>query len=67
MSAAAGAVVAAALWWRTHPSACPYRQRFWVEAPHPFVTRDRLRTALAPQPGQTVLEVGLGTGDTRSR
>jgi ubiquinone/menaquinone biosynthesis C-methylase UbiE len=59
---AAGGVLAAALWWRAHPSACPYGQRFWVEAPHPFITRERLKAALAPQPGQTVLEVGPGTG-----
>jgi ubiquinone/menaquinone biosynthesis C-methylase UbiE len=61
--AVAGLVVgAAALWWRRHPSACPYGQRFWVEAPHPFITRRRLLSALAPQPGETVLEVGPGTG-----
>jgi ubiquinone/menaquinone biosynthesis C-methylase UbiE len=59
---AAGGVVGAALWWRTHPSACPYSQRFWVEAPHPFITRARLREALAPRPGHAVLEVGPGTG-----
>jgi ubiquinone/menaquinone biosynthesis C-methylase UbiE len=53
---------AAALWWRNHPSACPYRQRFWVEAPHPFITRARLREALDARPGETVLEVGPGTG-----
>jgi ubiquinone/menaquinone biosynthesis C-methylase UbiE len=50
------------LWWRRNPSACPYSQRFWVQAPHPFITRARLREALAPAPGQTVLEVGPGTG-----
>jgi ubiquinone/menaquinone biosynthesis C-methylase UbiE len=59
---AGGAVVAGALWWRTHPSACPYNQRFWVQAPHPFITRDRLLEALQPQSGETVLEVGPGTG-----
>jgi ubiquinone/menaquinone biosynthesis C-methylase UbiE len=59
---ALGAVVAAALWWRRHPSACPYGQRFWVEAPHPLITRERLRRVLAPQPGERVLEVGPGTG-----
>jgi len=59
---AAGGVLAAAAYWRKNPSACPYGQRFWVEAPHPFITRARLREALDPQPGQTVLEVGPGTG-----
>jgi ubiquinone/menaquinone biosynthesis C-methylase UbiE len=57
-----GAVAAAAVWWRRHPSACPYGQRFWVEAPHPLITRERLRRVLAPRPGERVLEVGPGTG-----
>ncbi len=56
------AVVGAALWWRKNPSACPYGQRFWVEAPHPIITRDRLRTVLRPAPGERVLEIGPGTG-----
>ncbi len=60
--AAAGALGAAALWWRRHPSACPYGQRFWVQAPHPFITRARLRKVLAPQPGERILEIGPGTG-----
>jgi SAM-dependent methyltransferase len=60
--AAGAAVLAAALWWRMHPSACPYRQRFWVEAPHPLITRARLREVLEPRPGERVLEVGPGTG-----
>jgi len=60
--AAAAATLAAALWWRKNPSACPYGQRFWVEAPHPFITRDRLREVLRPQPGERLLELGVGTG-----
>jgi len=56
------AVLGAALWWRRNPSACPYSQRFWVEAPHPFITRERLREILAPSPGDRLLEVGPGTG-----
>src|SRR4051794_35822322 len=56
------ATLAAALWWRRNPSACPYGQRFWVEAPHPFITRDRLREVLRPQPGERLLELGVGTG-----
>lgn len=57
-----GGVLAAAIWWRRHPTACPYAQRFWVEAPHPLITRSRLREILAPKPGQRILEVGPGTG-----
>ena len=56
---AAGAV---ALWWRKNPSACPYGQRFWVEAPHPLITRARLREILEPRPGERLLEIGPGTG-----
>ena len=60
--AALAAAVAAALWWRKNPSACPYNQRFWVQAPHPFITRERLHEVLALKPGERVLEVGPGTG-----
>jgi ubiquinone/menaquinone biosynthesis C-methylase UbiE len=61
--AVAGAAVgAAALWWRKNPSACPYGQRFWVEAPHPIITRDRLRQVLRPAPGERLLEIGPGVG-----
>jgi len=56
------AVAGAAVWWRRNPSACPYSQRFWVEAPHPFITRERLREILEPTPGERLLEVGPGTG-----
>jgi ubiquinone/menaquinone biosynthesis C-methylase UbiE len=62
LGAAAGATLAAALWWRKNPSACPYGQRFWVEAPHPVITRDRLRQVLRPEPGERLLELGVGTG-----
>jgi SAM-dependent methyltransferase len=56
------AVVGGALWWRSHPSACPYGQRFWVEAPHPIISRKRLRRVLRPAQGERVLEIGPGTG-----
>lgn len=62
LGAAAAATLAAALWWRKNPSACPYGQRFWVEAPHPIITRDRLRAVLRPEPGERLLEIGVGTG-----
>ena len=55
-------MLGAALWWRRNPSACPYSQRFWVQAPHPFITRERLRATLDPAPGERVLEIGPGTG-----
>ena len=55
-------MVAAALWWRRNPSACPYGQRFWVEAPHPLITRERLREILEPMTGERILEIGPGTG-----
>jgi ubiquinone/menaquinone biosynthesis C-methylase UbiE len=62
LGVAGAATLGAALWWRKNPSACPYGQRFWVEAPHPIVTRDRLREVLRPKPGERVLEIGPGTG-----
>ncbi len=62
LGAAALATLGAALWWRKNPSACPYGQRFWVEAPHPIITHERLRQVLAPQPGERILEIGPGTG-----
>ena len=60
--AAALATLGGALWWRNNPSACPYGQRFWVQAPHPFVSRERLHYVMRPQPGERVLEIGPGTG-----
>jgi ubiquinone/menaquinone biosynthesis C-methylase UbiE len=62
LAAAGAAILAGALWWRRNPSACPYGQRFWVEVPHPIVTRERLRSVLRPAPGERILEIGPGTG-----
>jgi ubiquinone/menaquinone biosynthesis C-methylase UbiE len=62
LGGAALAVTGAALWWRQNPSACPYGQRFWVEAPHPIITRERLRSVLRPRSGERLLEIGVGTG-----
>ena len=53
---------AAALWWRKNPSACPYGQRFWVEAPHPVITRKRLLEVARARARRAVLEIGPGTG-----
>jgi ubiquinone/menaquinone biosynthesis C-methylase UbiE len=62
LAAAGLATLGAALWWRRNPSACPYGQRFWVEAPHPLITRPRLRETLGPAAGERLLEIGPGTG-----
>ena len=62
LAAALAGLLGGALWWRHHPSACPYGQRFFVEAPHPFITRARLAETLEPRPGERMLEVGPGTG-----
>ena len=60
--AGAAAVAGVVLWLRKNPFPCPYSQRFWVEAPHPLITRQRLREILEARPGERVLEVGPGTG-----
>jgi ubiquinone/menaquinone biosynthesis C-methylase UbiE len=62
LGAGALATAGAALWWRNNPSACPYGQRFWVQAPHPIVTRERLYYVMRPATGERVLEIGPGTG-----
>jgi ubiquinone/menaquinone biosynthesis C-methylase UbiE len=56
------AIAAGAYWARKNPSACPYGQRWMIEIPHPLITRARLRDALAPSPGERMLEIGPGTG-----
>lgn len=60
--AGTAAVLSAALWWRKHPSACPYSQRLWVELPHPLITPRRLREVIRPDAGEHMLEIGPGTG-----
>jgi protein-L-isoaspartate O-methyltransferase len=61
---AVGGVLAlgAGLWWRTHPSPCPYGLRLWVQVPHPIISRSRLKRVLEPCPGERILEIGPGTG-----
>jgi ubiquinone/menaquinone biosynthesis C-methylase UbiE len=60
--AALAALVGGAIWWRRNPSAMPYWQRFFVDLPHPGITRARLIDVLDPQPKERILEVGPGTG-----
>jgi ubiquinone/menaquinone biosynthesis C-methylase UbiE len=55
-------LMAAVVWLRTHPSPLPYSQRLFVQGPHLFLGRQRLREILKPEPGERVLEVGPGTG-----
>jgi ubiquinone/menaquinone biosynthesis C-methylase UbiE len=56
------ALLGGALWWRRNPSAMPYWQRFFVDLPHPGITRARLVEVLEPSPRERILEVGPGTG-----
>jgi ubiquinone/menaquinone biosynthesis C-methylase UbiE len=57
-----GVATGAGAWWaRTHPSACPYAQR-WLLGRRPLITRERLLEVLAPAPGERILELGPGTG-----
>lgn len=56
------AALGAGLWWRKHPSPCPYGLRLWVQVPHPIISRSRLKRVLDPRPGERILEIGPGTG-----
>lgn len=49
-------------WWRLHPSDRPFAQRWWVDFPHPSVTRGRLFSALEPRPNERALDIGAGSG-----
>jgi SAM-dependent methyltransferase len=58
----AGVATVAGAWWaRTHPSACPYSQR-WLLGRRPLITRERLLDVLSPEPAERILEIGPGTG-----
>ncbi len=59
----AGVAFAGGVWWiRTHPTPLPYSQRFFVQVPHPLLTRRRLLRLLGLEPGERLLEIGPGTG-----
>jgi len=63
LALAAAAVVGAAFWWaRTHPSACPYSQRWMLDVPRPGHTSAKLIALLRPMAGERILELGPGTG-----
>lgn len=59
---AALAGVAGGLWYRRYTTPFPYAQRWMLDKELPHLTRDRLRLALDPQPGERILEIGPGTG-----
>jgi ubiquinone/menaquinone biosynthesis C-methylase UbiE len=56
------ALAAGGYWSRTHPAACPHSLRFILRFPRRALARERLLEALAPAPGEHVLEVGPGSG-----
>jgi ubiquinone/menaquinone biosynthesis C-methylase UbiE len=62
LGAAGAAIAAGGRYARTHPSACPYSQRWMVELPKPGVSTGRLLQLLEPKPGERMLEIGPGTG-----
>ena len=62
LAVSVAAAFGAGVWWRKHPSPCPYALRLWVQVPHPIISRSRLRRFLEPQAGERILEIGPGTG-----
>jgi len=63
IGAAAGVAVAAGgLWYRRYTTPFPYTQRWMLDKELPYLTRERVCSLLAPQPGEAVLEIGPGTG-----
>jgi ubiquinone/menaquinone biosynthesis C-methylase UbiE len=47
---------------RRNPGALSYSQRLLLGMPRPSLSRNRLRSLLAPAPGERLLEIGPGTG-----
>jgi ubiquinone/menaquinone biosynthesis C-methylase UbiE len=61
-AAGATAVAAAVVSQRIKPLPCPYALRWTTDVPRPFLTRRAVVSALAPEPGEDVLEIGPGPG-----
>jgi ubiquinone/menaquinone biosynthesis C-methylase UbiE len=55
-------ILAGAVFFRRHPSACPYAFRSSLDFPRPFLKRSTLLELLAPKPGEPLIEIGPGTG-----
>ncbi len=62
LSTTAAGLAGAALWWRRHPSACPYGGHAILDLPRPGLGIASLLRALDPQPGERMLEIGPGSG-----
>lgn len=50
------------LWYRRATAPFPYAMRRMLDAELPYLSRSRLCAALAPRPGERILEIGPGTG-----
>ena len=50
------------VWAALRPTPFPYFARPILDLPRPLITRARLVAALAPRPGERMLELGPGTG-----
>src|ERR1700730_3713333 len=58
----AGLAAAAGLWWRKYTTPFPYSLGWMLNEEFPGLSRDRMLSILAPDPGEAILEVGPGTG-----
>lgn len=58
----AGLGAAGGLCYRRYTTPFPYAQRWMLDKELPYLTRERLCAALAPRPGERILEIGPGTG-----
>jgi ubiquinone/menaquinone biosynthesis C-methylase UbiE len=62
LTAAAGIGAGLLISQRIKPMPCPYSQRWMLEIPRPNLGRDDIVRALDPRAGESVLELGPGTG-----
>ncbi len=54
--------IGAWLFWRLDQAPYPFVLRWLLNIPLPWLTNKRLTQALAPRPGERILEIGPGTG-----
>jgi ubiquinone/menaquinone biosynthesis C-methylase UbiE len=60
--ATGAAIAAVVISQRVKPMPCPYALRWMVEVPRPWLTPAAVIDALEPRPGESILELGAGTG-----